>query len=175
MPEASDTDAAQGAEAEVSTEQTVDELLAEFEQESQPSQSPQPAETAQSNDRIDKVVQYVEQDQQAKARQQTEDSLNAAAKLMAESVEGVDESVLRALVVAGVVEDNRAQNLWNQRHNNPKAWESYVTGLAKEKFSGTKGEPEDISQSRAAARAAVRANSGSTQPDSDIPDFRNRS
>ena len=180
MTETSAADAPRGEDAEERTEKTVDELLADYE-ESSSDKSSQPEKSEVKGDpRLDDVVGYIEAERQQKSKQWTENTLSEAAKAMSEAVEGVSEDTLRSVLVGEVVQDTKAQNLWKKLQADPtnhkEAWETYVRGIAKAKFGASEQESKpDISASRQAARAAVRANSGAQHSDNDVYSIRGKS
>ena len=168
MPEDQDsvaTEPEEGREApseETSTQDDLNDLLDEWEVESEQKAE----ETTKSEDKPDDRVQHLEQKIKDIERRDAEKSFNEGVqKSVNEVMDGMEESLYTAQEVedflwARAARDDKFQNAFLQRGLNPKGWSKVLKAMGKElsQRAKTRPDPQATSDSDAVA-AAVRGSS----------------
>jgi len=166
-------------QVEETTTPSLDELIAEFETnepapqpETPPPAEPGPQPTVDP-EKINSVVNYVEQQQQRETRESERAAIDEAVKT-AKEVEGLSD--LPDIFVEGalsrkIASDPRLQAAWQNQHNDPAGFNRLIAGVAKDLAGELTTQPDaQLSADREAANASVRTQSGASEPET--PDVR---
>jgi len=146
-------------------EPTVDELLKQFDEGTQPTPS-EPTAPSIDAGRLSKVLDYVEQEAKAKAASDFQSDIQSAVK------SAVGDSDLDPEYVEGIFHkrgntDAAFQKAWLGRKDKPDAWDAVCKQLGKELQAKRSKVDANLSDDMAAVTAAVR--SQSTKPADPAP------
>lgn len=147
------------AEAGDAQEKTVEELLNEFETETEPTPE-KPGGTEQS--KIDWLVQREEERAKLETRQTTQSTVNETVAEIKKSLEiDVPDRMIRGDLYARAEDDERFLVAFRDRRKNPSAWKGVVSNIAKEIRQDFENRPDaDATADRNAVQTAVRSISG---------------
>ncbi len=151
------------AEDKGAQEPTIDDLLKEFEASENPTEQ-QTQKTDLKADDIREVVGYVREEREQKSRERTDTDVAAAADIVKGDLGISKERVIDSLY-GKANRDPRFLRAFQQRHENPNAWNSVLRKMHDELASDLKPKvDENLTDDRAAVEAAVRSQStGSTE------------
>lgn len=142
-------------------EESLDDILADFDQQMQPAQQ---QEQPQEPDRLANIEQHIMQQQQQQVRSEIDAEMNKL-KGLNDVLSNMDNRDLEGLVTARVQQDPRIGNAFSQRHSNPAAWERVLHGMSKEIGKIFERPDSGVSEDRKAMRAAVETQPDITEPD----------
>jgi hypothetical protein len=147
------------------SEDALDSLLDEFKQKTEP-QKP-----AVSTEDFSEVVQYVKQQQVESVKKETEEGISSA---VASIKEGLDVSVpdraIRGMLFDLAESNEEFVNAFNNRNNNPQAWNKVLKAFQKEVADEFQIDP-GATNDREALKQAVHSSKSETQPTEEQPDY----
>ena len=141
-------------------EESLDDILADFDQQMQPAQHQQPQEP----DRLANIEQHIAQQQQQQIRADIYSEMNKL-KGLNDALANLDTRDLEGLVTARVQQDPRIGNAFSQRFSNPAAWEKVLHGMSKDLGKLFERPDPGVSEDQKAMRAAVESQPDITEPD----------
>ena len=161
VAEKADGQATPAPEAGGAPEKSVDDLLKEFDAKTTPEPTPEP-KSEESDDRLNKVLDYVETKAAEEATERFQTDVSEAVKI------AIGDSDLDPDLVEGQIHkranvDPTFRNAWMQRHQQPEQWKSLCQAFGREMAGKRKSNvDQSVTDDRAAVAAAVR--SQSTKP-----------
>lgn len=168
---------AQTAEPEAK-EPSLDELLNEWQDgdekpEGQGDKKPageapdKKTERQEPNERLDRALSYIEQQQQREIRESTTRDVTAAVNTLREheALSKVPDRLLRGALYDLAESDKRFLGAWQARDRDPKRFERLIRAAAEDLAAEfTQAPDEQLTEDREAARASVRSQSGPARP-----------
>lgn len=160
-----DGQAAPGSE-DVGAQDTLDEVLKEFDALEIPTE--QPTQQKVSADDVRKVVDFVSRKEEEEVTQQTQTDIAAAVKTMQESLKDapvkLSERLLRGALHEKAASDPRFLKAFQSRRDSPSQWEKVLQAAATEIKQDLSVDTE-ATETRAAVESAVHSANKATQPD----------
>lgn len=146
-------------------EDDLDTLLAEHDQQTV---TQQPASQPQEAVKINELYRFFQEEKQEREKRQTAEVISSAVKSIKEfaGAENVDDEWVDTILQGQASKDARIRLAFQNRANNPAAWNAALKTVAKEVKKYAPKDDED----RAAVTAAVRSGSSSqAEPERDFP------
>lgn len=144
----------------------LDALLAEYDNANKPVEEPKPQTD------IKELVSYVQQEREEKVQAQLKEDVNGAVSTVKESLPDLpvklSDRVVRGFLEGLASEDKRFTQAFENRHSNPKGWNSVLKSAAKELAKEFDVDPEATS-SRESVVSAVK--SASTKQVQESPEL----
>jgi len=143
-------------------EESLDDILSDFDQQMQPQQAPQhePVE----HDRLANIEHYVHQQQQGQIRTEIDSEMGKLRGLN-ETLSNLSNQDLEGLVTARVQQDPRIGNAFAQRHSNPGAWDKVMRGMSQDIAKIFERPDPGVTADQTAMRAAVESQPDISEPD----------
>jgi hypothetical protein len=138
------------------SEDALDNLLNEFEQKTEPQKSSVSAED------IGEVVQYVKQQQVESEKKDTEEGIKSAVDTIKEGLDvKVPDRAIRGMLFDLAESNEGFVNAFNNRNNNPQAWNKVLKSFQKEVAAEFQIDPE-ATNDREALKQAVHSSKSET-------------
>lgn len=155
-----DTSSETGKEAGGAQEPTVDELLAQFDQKTEPD-----TKTANlDKGRLEQVFDFVEQQSQREQQERTQKDIESAVKtVIGES--DLDPDYVDAALWRKANKDTAFLNAFQQREKSPEQWSQVLRAMGREMSAKQTKPDQNTTNDREAVAAAVRGASTTKSPD----------
>ncbi len=147
----------------------LDTLLRQYDEESNQEQVSQPKLKQEgSDDKLNMIVNYLQQQEQKNQQREVDDAIKASVKSMKEylGAENVEDDYIRALIEGSASTMPQIRTAFIKRKEKPADWDKVMRGLAK-KYQKYVPKGDD---DREAVVAAVKGSSSSKpEPEKDFP------
>lgn len=143
-------------------EESLDDILSDFDQQMQPQQAPQ--QEPVEHDRLANIEHYVHQQQQSQIRHDIDSEMGKLRGLN-DNLANLSNQDLEGLVTSRVQQDPRIGNAFAQRHSNPGAWDKVMRGMSQDIAKIFDRPDPGVSEDQKAMRAAVESQPDISEPD----------
>ncbi len=151
---------------------SVDDLLKQFEAETEPDEQPKPAKAPDIGvDDIKRAVTWADEERERTAASRATAAIAEAVKTVKGDLD-IDDEFVEGVLHVRASKDKRFLRAFQDRSSKPEAWSKVLDAVGREVAAKAEKSPDpDLTNTRTAVRAAVRSAATRSSGDEPAPNF----